>query len=67
MTQSMLAVLDADERRVLLAHEASQLRHRHHLYVALTELAAAGNPLLRGAPTLLRQTVERWADEDAAA
>lgn len=67
VTQSMLAALDADERRVLLAHEASHLRHRHHLYVALTELAAAGNPLLRGAPTLLRHTVERWADEDAAA
>ena len=67
VTASMLAALDADERRVLLAHEASHLRHRHYLYGALTDLAASANPLLRGLPSLVRVGVERWADEDAAA
>lgn len=66
VTRSMLAALDVDERRVLLAHEASHLRHRHHLYVALTEIAAAANPLLCRLPSLIRLAVERWADEDAA-
>ncbi|WP_405072198.1 hypothetical protein OG558_22650 [Kribbella sp. NBC_01510] len=75
----MLAALDGDERRVLLAHEAAHLNHRHHLYVhlverepspdrsiALSELAAAVNPLLAAVPSVVRTSVERWADEDAA-
>src|SRR4051794_2499158 len=66
VTSSMLATLNGDERRVLLAHEDSHLRHRHHLYVALTDLAAAVNPMLRALPPLVRRTIERWADEDAA-
>ncbi len=66
VTSGMLAVLDADEQRVLLAHEASHLRHRHHAYVALGMLAAAANPLCRPVPAVLRTSAERWADEDAA-
>jgi hypothetical protein len=64
-TTGMLRALDAGERRALLAHEASHLAHHHHLYLALGDLAAAANPLLRPVPTALRWSVERWADEDA--
>jgi beta-lactamase regulating signal transducer with metallopeptidase domain len=62
----MLRALPADERRVLLAHEAAHLRHHHHLYVQLAELGAAANPLLRPLASAVRAGTERWADEDAA-
>ncbi len=63
----MLAALSAGERRVLIAHEASHLRHRHYIYLHLADLAAAANPLLRSTARAIKQAVERWADEDAAA
>jgi Peptidase family M48 len=66
VTRAMLRALPAGERRVLLAHEASHLRHRHHLYVLAAELAATANPLLRRVVQVVRVAVERWADEDAA-
>lgn len=66
-SRSLLEALPADERRALLAHEAAHLRHRHHLYRAAAELAAAVNPLLRPAARAVRYATERWADEDAAA
>jgi len=67
VSTAMLRALSAAERRVLLAHESSHLRHRHHLYVAVADIAAAANPLLRPAAHAVRAGVERWADEDAAA
>ncbi|AEH11020.1 MULTISPECIES: M56 family metallopeptidase [Protofrankia] len=67
VSTAMLRALPADERRVLLAHEHSHLRHRHHAYTQLADLAAAANPLLRAAAATVRLAVERWADEDAAA
>jgi Zn-dependent protease with chaperone function len=67
VSTAMLRALPADERRVLLAHEAAHLRHRHHWYVQAAELAAAANPLLRPAARAVRAAVERWADEVAAA
>ncbi len=66
VSTGMLAALDAQERRVLLAHEHSHLRNRHALHVLLAELSAAGNPLLRPVAEAVRLGVERWADEDAA-
>lgn len=66
VSTGMLAALSAQERRVLLAHEASHLHNRHALYVLLADLAAAGNPLLRPLAATVRLGVERWADEDAA-
>jgi Zn-dependent protease with chaperone function len=66
VTRAMLRALPAGERRVLLAHEASHLRHRHHLYVLAAELAATADPLLRRVVQVVRVAVERWADEDAA-
>jgi len=67
ISQRLLTVLDADERRVLTAHELSHLNRRHHLYVHLADLAAAANPLVKPVCQAVRLGVERWADEDAAA
>lgn len=66
VSTGMLRSLDAHERRVLLAHERSHLRRRHHRYVRLTEVAAAAMPVLRPVNARLRFAVECWADEDAA-
>jgi hypothetical protein len=66
VSRAMLCALPAGERRVLLAHEASHLRHRHHLYVLAADLAATANPLQRRVAQVVRVAVERWADEDAA-
>jgi beta-lactamase regulating signal transducer with metallopeptidase domain len=55
------------ERRAVLAHERSHLRHGHHWHLAAVALAAAVNPLLAGLRGAAAQAVERWADEDAAA
>jgi Zn-dependent protease with chaperone function len=67
VSTAMLRALPADERRVLLAHEAAHLSRRHHLWVQAAELAAAANPLLRSAAAAVRAAVERDADEVAAA
>lgn len=66
VSTGMLRALPADERRVLLAHEAAHLRHRHHLYVQVAELSAVADPLLRPLARAVRSAVERWADEAAA-
>lgn len=68
VTTTMLQALPADERRVLLAHEAAHLtHHHHHLYIQTAELAAAANPLLRPLARAICAAAERWADETAAA
>lgn len=67
VSTSMLAALSMSERRVLLAHEESHLRHRHWLYVQLAEVAVAANPILRPVVPAIKRGIERWADEDAAA
>jgi peptidase M48-like protein len=66
LTTGMLRVLDAAERRAVLAHERAHLAHRHHLAVLLTSAAASVNPLLRPARDAVTYQVERWADEVAA-
>jgi hypothetical protein len=67
VSRGMLDCLDDGERAALLAHERAHLRGRHHLFRALWRLAAAVNPLLRPLVGAGRFTLERWADEDAAA
>jgi Zn-dependent protease with chaperone function len=67
VSTAMLRALPSDERAVLLAHEAAHLAGRHHLYLQVAELAAAANPLLRPASSAVHLSVERWADEVAAA
>jgi hypothetical protein len=66
VSTSMLAVLRPAERRALLAHEQAHLDHRHHLFVAVIDVLAAANPLLRPLTGTIRFTTERWADEIAA-
>jgi len=67
VSRSMLVALPAEERRVVLAHEAAHLRLRHHVYLHLAALSAAANPLLRRTASVIALGVERWADEAAAA
>ncbi len=67
VTTGMLRLLDADERRVLFAHERAHLTYHHDLLVALTAASAALNPLLRPVRDAVTFLVERWADEHAAA
>ena len=67
VSKSMLTALPADERQVVLAHEAAHLRYGHHLYLHLAALSAAANPLLRRTAAAIALGVERWADEAAAA
>jgi Zn-dependent protease with chaperone function len=66
VSSGMLRSLDGAERRALLAHERSHLRHRHHLFLTALRLAAAVNPLLHPVFRAAMFTIERWADEDAA-
>ncbi|MFG1809684.1 M56 family metallopeptidase [Streptomyces sp. NPDC049040] len=67
VSTGMLKLLPAAQRRALLAHEGSHLRHRHHRYVQLGRLAAAANPFVRPVSRAIDLAVERWADESAAA
>jgi Zn-dependent protease with chaperone function len=67
VTTGILRLLDAEERRVVFAHERAHLSHHHHRLVAVTAGAAAVNPLLIGVRDAVAYLVERWADEDAAA
>jgi hypothetical protein len=67
ITQGMLRALSAGERGVLLAHERSHAQGSHYLFTSVARLAAAANPLLRPVAAQVGYTVERWADERAAA
>lgn len=66
VSTGMLAVLNAQERRVLFAHERSHLLHRHDRYLLAGALAGALNPLLRQVQRDISFVCERWADEDAS-
>ncbi len=65
VSTAMLQALDADERRVLFAHERAHLRCHHHRYLRLTQLAAATFPVLDPLNARVRLATERWADEEA--
>jgi Zn-dependent protease with chaperone function len=67
VTSGMLRALSEPERQVLLAHERTHAAGSHYLFAAVARLAAAANPLLRPVATAIAYTVERWADERAAA
>ncbi|MFF7652621.1 M56 family metallopeptidase [Streptomyces sp. NPDC007983] len=66
VSTGMLRTLDETERHILLAHERAHLAAHHYAFVALTQLGAAANPLLRPLATAVTYTIERWADENAA-
>jgi peptidase M48-like protein len=67
ITAGMLRALSTPEREVLLAHERSHATGSHYLFTSVARLAAAANPLLRPVAAQVCYTVERWADERAAA
>jgi Zn-dependent protease with chaperone function len=65
--RSLLRLLSAGERRVLLAHERAHLDAGHHWHRSAVALATAANPLLRPLRGAIAFATERWADERAAA
>jgi Zn-dependent protease with chaperone function len=67
VTSGMLRALSDPERQVLLAHERAHASALHYLFTTAARLAAAANPLLRPVAVAVGYTVERWADERAAA
>lgn len=67
ITTAMVRALDADERRVLFAHERTHLRCQHGLFRLAVRLSAAVLPLLRPLVRDCDYQLERWADESAAA
>ena len=67
ITTGMLRALTDSERQVLLAHERAHAGGSHYLFTSAARLAAAANPLLRPVAAQVGYTVERWADERAAA
>jgi beta-lactamase regulating signal transducer with metallopeptidase domain len=67
ITAGMLRALSQPEREVLLAHERAHASGLHYLFTTAARLAAAANPLLHPVASTVGYTVERWADERAAA
>jgi hypothetical protein len=67
ITTGMLDALTARERQVLVAHERAHAGGSHYLFTSAARLACAANPLLRPIAAQVGYTVERWADERAAA
>ena len=67
VSQRLLDCLDDRRRATLIAHEQAHLAGRHYLFTSVTRLAAAANPLLIPVARTVDYTVERWADEHAAA
>ena len=65
VSTAMLALLNGDERRAMLAHERAHLRHHHHRFVVASELSAAVLPPLWPAARCVRFATERWADQEA--
>jgi Zn-dependent protease with chaperone function len=66
VTTGLLRALTPDQRRALLAHEASHLAHQHAWWLFGSAMAQAANPLLAPVGRTIAHVVERWADEDAA-
>lgn len=66
ITTGMVHALDADERRVVLAHERAHIRHGHVLYRLAVRVSAAVFPPVRPLVAECDYQLERWADEAAA-
>lgn len=66
VSTGMLKCLDSAEQRALFAHERAHLRHKHHRFLRVAELAESVAPVLRPLSAQVRYSTERWADEDAA-
>ncbi len=66
VSTGMLHTLNKTEHDILLTHERAHLTAHHYAFVALAQLGAAANPLLRPLATAVTYTIERWADENTA-
>lgn len=66
VSAGMLRALDAEERRVLFAHERAHLTGAHHWWLLAAHLSAGANPLLVRLPSAVDYLLERIADETAA-
>jgi hypothetical protein len=67
ISTAMVDMLDDIERGIVLAHERAHARHRHDRYLLIAELAAAAVPPLRAISRRVTYSIERWADDIAAA
>ncbi|MEX1105042.1 MAG: M56 family metallopeptidase [Ilumatobacteraceae bacterium] len=67
VSTALMELLDADEQQIVLAHERAHARYRHDRYLLTAELAAAALPPLRALAKRVSYSIERWADEAAAA
>ena len=67
ISTAMVDLLDDDEQRIVVAHEEAHARYRHDRYLLTAELAAAALPPLRALARRVSYSIERWADEAAAA
>ena len=67
ISSAMVELLDERERRIVLAHEAAHARYRHDRYLLAAEMGAALVPPLRGLSKRIGYSIERWADDVAAA
>jgi Zn-dependent protease with chaperone function len=67
ISTALLGMLDEREHAVVVAHERAHAGYRHDRYLLVAELAAAALPPLRAMAKRLAYSVERWADEAAAA
>lgn len=67
MSTAMVELLDEDEQRIVVAHERAHAHYRHDRYLLTAELAAAALPPLRALARRVNYSIERWADEAAAA
>lgn len=67
VSAGMLHALDEPGRAALLAHESAHVVFHHYLFTSAAQLAAAANPFLRPLAAAVEYSVERWADEHAAA
>lgn len=67
ISTAMVDLLDEDEQRIVVAHERAHARYRHDRYLLTAELSAAVLPPLRVLARRVNYSIERWADEAAAA
>ena len=67
ISTAMVDLLEEHEQRVVVAHERAHAHYRHDRYLLTAELAAAALPPLRALARRVNHSIERWADEAAAA
>lgn len=70
VSEGLVDALSSHETEAVLAHEAAHLVNRHHRYLhaaAALELAFGWLPGVNDSTAVLRLSLERWADEEAAA